>query len=209
MRSRGPSARTNRPQAAVDLPLPLPVWTISRPFSTVLAATSASCTALRLAIFALWRAVSSVSADMGGTMGVPDASLQGDPNRVARIPLTAFAANRIKRATVPLTGIKRERGSIRGCPRNCSRQADGQNTTGKPGRWPKARTREPGNLPSNAASEPSRGAQRGSRQRFRPVAGRMKVLRRRRHPFGSAIWSTRDDGGKRWLHLDGLACSRS
>ena len=50
------------PKAAVDLPLPLPVWTISRPFSMVLAATSASCAALRLAILALWRASSSVSA---------------------------------------------------------------------------------------------------------------------------------------------------
>ena len=44
-----------RPKAAVDLPLPGPVLTISRPFSIVLEATSASCTALRFAIFALWR----------------------------------------------------------------------------------------------------------------------------------------------------------
>src|ERR1700730_14193116 len=54
-------ARKRRPKAAVDLPLPLPVWTINNPFSIVLPATSASCTALRLAIFALWRASSSVS----------------------------------------------------------------------------------------------------------------------------------------------------
>src|SRR5882672_784663 len=57
-------ARSSRPQAAVDLPLPLPVWTTSKPFSTVLAATSASWTALRLAILALWRAFSSESDDM-------------------------------------------------------------------------------------------------------------------------------------------------
>src|SRR5258708_38708230 len=57
-------ARSSRPQAAVDLPLPLPVWTMSRPFSTVLAATSASWTALRLAILALWRAFSSEADDM-------------------------------------------------------------------------------------------------------------------------------------------------
>ena len=37
------------PNAAVDLPLPEPVWTISSPFSViVLEATSASCTALSL-----------------------------------------------------------------------------------------------------------------------------------------------------------------
>ena len=51
--------RSSRPNAAVLLPLPGPVWTISRPFSTVLAATSASCTALRLAILAACRAASS------------------------------------------------------------------------------------------------------------------------------------------------------
>src|SRR5436305_2579795 len=50
-----PSMRSANPNAAVDLPLPVPVWTISRPFSTVLPATSASCTALRLAILARWR----------------------------------------------------------------------------------------------------------------------------------------------------------
>ena len=36
-----------------------PVWTISRPFSTVLPATSASCTALRFAILARWRSASA------------------------------------------------------------------------------------------------------------------------------------------------------
>ncbi len=43
-----PSMRKASPKAAVDLPLPVPVWTMSRPFSIVLPATSASCTALRL-----------------------------------------------------------------------------------------------------------------------------------------------------------------
>src|SRR6267378_8089960 len=77
----------------------------------------------------------------------------------------------IKRATVP-QGIKTQgdqKGTrsgvlalpIRGCPRNCNRQADGRNTTGKPGRWPKAKTREPGNLPSQRRY-PSRCAGRSS-----------------------------------------------
>src|SRR5258708_25469806 len=57
-------ARSRRPKAAVDLPLPLPVWTMSSPFSIVLPATSASWIVLRLAIFALWRASSSVSVVM-------------------------------------------------------------------------------------------------------------------------------------------------
>ena len=50
--------RSASPKAAVVLPLPGPVLTISRPFSTVLPATSASCTALRLAILARWRSSS-------------------------------------------------------------------------------------------------------------------------------------------------------
>ena len=54
-----PSARNASPQAAVDFPLPGPVWTISRPPSLVLDATSASCTAFRFSIFALWRDSSS------------------------------------------------------------------------------------------------------------------------------------------------------
>src|SRR5438132_5107733 len=57
-------ARNRRPKAAVDLPLPFPVWTMSNPFSIVLPATSASWTALRLAILALCRASSSVSLVM-------------------------------------------------------------------------------------------------------------------------------------------------
>ena len=54
-----PSARKASPNAAVDLPLPGPVWTMSRPFCRIgFAATSASCTALRFAILALWRSSS-------------------------------------------------------------------------------------------------------------------------------------------------------
>src|SRR5258708_30357248 len=57
-------ARSRRPRAVVDLLLRLRVWTMSSPFSSVLRATWASWTALRLAIFALWRASSSVSVVM-------------------------------------------------------------------------------------------------------------------------------------------------
>ncbi len=46
-----PSARSKRPKAAVDLPLPRPVWMISSPFLIVFAATSWSCASLRLRIF--------------------------------------------------------------------------------------------------------------------------------------------------------------
>ena len=56
-----PSMRNARPNAAVDLPLPVPVWTMSRPFSIVFSATSASCTALRFAILARWRSASALS----------------------------------------------------------------------------------------------------------------------------------------------------
>jgi hypothetical protein len=60
-----PSARSRRPNAAVDLPLPGPVWTISRPLEAmVLEATSASCTALRLAILAAWRRASGLASLM-------------------------------------------------------------------------------------------------------------------------------------------------
>src|ERR1700727_2069140 len=51
--------RSTSPKAAVDLPLPVPVWTISKPFSIVFSATSASCTALRFAILARYRSASS------------------------------------------------------------------------------------------------------------------------------------------------------
>ena len=47
------------PKAAVDLPLPLPVWTMSRPFSMVLPAMILSRAAFFLAIFSWWRALSS------------------------------------------------------------------------------------------------------------------------------------------------------
>src|SRR5258708_14445807 len=57
-------ARSRRPKAAVDLPLPLPVWKMSSPCSMVLPASWASWIVWRLAIFALWRASSSVSVVM-------------------------------------------------------------------------------------------------------------------------------------------------
>ena len=59
-----PACAAPDPKAAVDLPLPGPVLTISRPFSIVFSATSASCTALRLAILALWRSPSLSSIVM-------------------------------------------------------------------------------------------------------------------------------------------------
>ena len=100
-----PSARSISPKAAVDLPLPLPVWTISRPFSIVLAATSASCAALRLAILALWRSASSVLV-MRGTM---------------------LGKALVIKATGPYqAGDGKGTRSCRGCPRNCSRRASGR-----------------------------------------------------------------------------------
>ena len=48
-----PIARTTSPNAAVDFPLPFPVWTISRPFSMVLVARILSRAALRLRAFSL------------------------------------------------------------------------------------------------------------------------------------------------------------
>ena len=57
-----PSMRNASPNAAVDLPLPAPVWTMRSPFSIVFSATSASCTALRFAILARWRSASASSA---------------------------------------------------------------------------------------------------------------------------------------------------
>src|SRR6202521_2789314 len=66
-----PSMRNARPKAAVDFPLPGPVWTMSSPFSMVFSATSASWTALRLAILARWRSVSASSTilDIGLPLG--------------------------------------------------------------------------------------------------------------------------------------------
>ncbi len=43
------------PKAAEDLPLPLPVWTMTRPFSSVLVAMILSRAAFFLAILAAWR----------------------------------------------------------------------------------------------------------------------------------------------------------
>ena len=61
--NRGFKVRPFKPQnmsnnAAVDFPLPGPVWTMRRPFSMVLPATSASCTALRFAVLVRWRSTS-------------------------------------------------------------------------------------------------------------------------------------------------------
>src|SRR3990172_7833106 len=67
-RNPRPTARSKSPKAAVDFPLPLPVWTMSSPFSMVFEATSASCAALRFSILALWRASSSVLSGILGTM---------------------------------------------------------------------------------------------------------------------------------------------
>ncbi len=56
------------------MPLPGPVLTMSRPFSViVLPATSASCTALRLAILALWRSasLSSIASIISPACGMP------------------------------------------------------------------------------------------------------------------------------------------
>ena len=68
-----PSMRKARPNAAVDFPLPGPVWTISSPFSIVLPATSASCTALRFSILARWRAASVSSLLLIGVPSRPSA----------------------------------------------------------------------------------------------------------------------------------------
>ena len=51
-------ARKIMPKAAEDLPLPLPVWTMIRPFSSVLVAMILSRAAFFLAIFSAWRASS-------------------------------------------------------------------------------------------------------------------------------------------------------
>ena len=57
------------PKAAVDLPLPLPVWTISRPRSSVLVASMRSRAALRRAIFSLWRRLISSSVSAASLIG--------------------------------------------------------------------------------------------------------------------------------------------
>ncbi len=43
--------RITMPKAAVDLPLPVPVWTMTRPRSSVLVASMRVRAALRFAIF--------------------------------------------------------------------------------------------------------------------------------------------------------------
>src|SRR5262245_52630365 len=57
-----PRQRMTMPNAAVDFPLPLPVWTMSRPFSMVLVAMIFARAALRLAAFssARWLRSSAV-----------------------------------------------------------------------------------------------------------------------------------------------------
>src|SRR5262245_29444392 len=159
-----PSARSSRPQAAVDLPLPLPVWTISRPFSIVLAATSASWIALRLAIFVLWRACSSASDGMRPCFPVGPCRM-GGPARASKAVDGPSPRLVSRRRRCPSRGSKGNaaRGfdpAIRGCPRNCSRRADGQYATGKPGRWPQATSREPGYLPSLGSFELPEGQPR-------------------------------------------------
>ena len=74
-------ARKIIPKAAEDLPLPLPVWTMIRPFSAVLVAMILSRAAFFLAIFSAWRA--SVSAVIGSSLGRSEgdgwaADLQGE-----------------------------------------------------------------------------------------------------------------------------------
>ncbi len=59
-----PMQRITMPKAAVDLPLPLPVWTISRPFSMVLAAIILSRASLRLADFSSARRLRSSASSV-------------------------------------------------------------------------------------------------------------------------------------------------
>src|SRR5262249_20267925 len=62
--------RSTMPKAAVDLPLPLPVWTTSNPFSIVLVAIILARAALRRAAFSLARRLisSSSSLSSGGAI---------------------------------------------------------------------------------------------------------------------------------------------
>ncbi len=53
------------PKAADDLPLPLPVWTMMRPFLSVLVAMILSRAAFFLAIFIAWRSRSGVASVIG------------------------------------------------------------------------------------------------------------------------------------------------
>src|SRR4051812_26009025 len=56
-----PSALKASPKAAVDFPLPLPVWTIRRPFSIVLVARIFARASFFLRILSAWRALISAS----------------------------------------------------------------------------------------------------------------------------------------------------
>ena len=79
-----PSMRSARPKAAVDLPLPGPVWTMRSPFSIVFSATSASCTALRFAILARWRSASSTVSVMAQPFNVSGSPATTSTTRSAR-----------------------------------------------------------------------------------------------------------------------------
>ena len=59
-----PSARKTRPKAAVDLPLPLPVWTISSPFSIVFVAMILSRASFLRRIFSACLALISASGGL-------------------------------------------------------------------------------------------------------------------------------------------------
>src|ERR1700730_10579251 len=60
-----PIARSTMPKAAVDLPLPAPVWTIRRPRSSVLVASTRRRAAWRRSIFSRCSRLISSSPDAG------------------------------------------------------------------------------------------------------------------------------------------------
>ncbi len=57
-----PTQRITMPKAEEDFPLPLPVWTMIRPRSSVLAAIMRSRAARIFSILALWRSASSIGS---------------------------------------------------------------------------------------------------------------------------------------------------
>jgi len=69
-----PMARQTMPRAAVVLPLPAPVLTISRPFSICRSAIILARAVWTLAILALWRALRSASST-GSLIGSPQRSV--------------------------------------------------------------------------------------------------------------------------------------
>ena len=77
-----PTARTTSPNAAVDFPLPLPVWTIRRPFSIVLVARILSRTALRLRAFSFALRLTS-SSERSSFMTLSIGGRGGGRNRAA------------------------------------------------------------------------------------------------------------------------------